>query len=109
MPEDAYLDEFLGSIFGVVLCVQLWTGHTFGADLFRTNGGESIPAARWPRWIKRSDEPAFYWTQMGMQILLILFLLLTRHLKQPRFDVNEMTQKGLANGLRKPAIRSDSE
>ena len=93
-------------IAGLILLLQLATGLTLGQDQFRASGNTHIPTGRWPRLVKRSEEPEFFWMLIGCQTFLILVCLSARQMnrqeKKPQFDIQEIlreheTQKSVKN------------
>jgi hypothetical protein len=82
---------------GVIIAVQLVSGCTIGSDQFRLSGRASAPFGRWPRLVRRADEPAYFWVLFGWQFVLITVFLLTRPTHKPQFDVQELTREYLEN------------
>ena len=95
---------------GLILILQLATGCTLGADQFHSFGNTPIPKGRWPRLVKRADEPAFFWTMISCQFFLMLTCLsarqLIRNARKPQFDVHEFLREYEAE--KQPRICDDS-
>jgi hypothetical protein len=56
-------------VFASIILLQLVTGWTIGPEQFR-DFGTSI--GRWPRLVRRDEEPTFFWVIISCQILLVL-------------------------------------
>ena len=78
---------------GVMFAVQLVSGCTLGGDQFRSFDTQSIPIGRWPRLVRRADEPTFFWVLIGCQFVLIFVFLMSRPKHKPQFDVQEMMRE----------------
>lgn len=61
-------------VLAILLAVQIGSGLTVGSDQFvGSGGGVPIPRGRWARLVHRAEEPAYFWTLIAVQIVLLIF------------------------------------